>query len=275
MKKNIFILIGLLFIQCELFSQGPNGAGIRPLDTNKYTVLDSANYKFTYEFTYTPDSTKTIDKLKNELILLVGNNESKFFSSILSEKPKEVKQTTHSDARAMQNGSGLNGTEVYKNLKTGQETVTTRVFGTLDVFTYNEPIPDFNWVISNETKEILSYSCRKATTVFRGREYEAWFTTDIPLNNGPWKFGGLPGLILRVSDTNNYFIFECQSIEMPKEKDAIVKYDWKYVPSTRKDVNNLIKNMHHDMKQVAISMGRTPLYDKAPPFPYNPLEKEY
>ena len=272
MKKNIFILIGLLFIQCELFSQGP--AGIIPLDNKKYMLLDSANYKFTYEFTYTTDSTKTNTISKNELILLVGNNESKFFSSILFEKPAEVKQTTHSDARAMQDGRGLNGTEVFKNLKTGQATVTTRVFGTLDVFMYNEPIPDFNWVISNETKEILSYSCRKASTVFRGREYEAWFTTDIPLNNGPWKFGGLPGLILRVSDKNNYFIFECQSIEMPKEKDAIVKYDWKYVPSTRKDVNNLIKNMHHDMKQVSISMGKTPLGDNWPQIPYNPLEKE-
>ena len=274
MKKNIFIFIGLLFIQCELFSQGPEGAGIRPLDTKKYTLLDSANYKFTYEFTFTTDSTKTNTKLKNELILLVGNNESKFFSSILSEKPAEVKQTTHSDARANQNGTGLNGTEVYKNFKTGQATVTTRVFGTIDVFTYNEPIPDFNWVISNETKEVLSYSCIKATTVFRGREYEAWFTTDIPLNNGPWKFGGLPGLILRLSDTNDYFKFECQSIEMPKEKDDIVKYDWKYVPSTRKDVNNLIKNMHHDMKQTLITMGMNPLGDGWVPIPYNPLEKE-
>ena len=272
MKKNIFILIGLLFIQCELFSQGPTG--LWPLDIKKYTLLDSADYKFTYEFTYTTDSTKTNTKSKNELILLVGNNDSKFFSSILVKKPEEVKQTTHSDARQFQDGRGLNGTEVFKNLKTGQTTVTTRVTATLDVYTYNETISDFNWVISNETKEILSYSCRKATTVFRGREYEAWFTTDIPLNNGPWKFGGLPGLILRVSDTNNYFIFECQSIEMPKEKEAIVKYDWKYVPSTRKDVNNLIKNMHQNLKQVLTSLGQNVLTGEIPPIPYNPLEKE-
>ena len=273
MKKNIIILLGLLFIQCEIFSQGPT-KGIMPLDTKKFTLLDSANYKFIYEFTFTTDSTKTNDKLKNELILLVGNNESKFFSSQLYEKPKEAKQTTHSDAIAQQSGKGLDGTEVFKNLKIGLATVTTRVTATLDVYTYNEPISDFNWVISNETKEILSYSCKKATTVFRGREYEAWFTTDIPLNNGPWKFGGLPGLILRVSDTNNYFIFECQSIEMPKKKDAIVKYDWKYVPSTRKDVNNLIKNMHQNLKQVLTSLGQNVLTGEIPPIPYNPLEKE-
>ncbi|MBU2929794.1 GLPGLI family protein [Winogradskyella psychrotolerans] len=60
---------------------------------------------------------------------------------------------------------------------------------------------DFNWQITEETKNIGEYLCYKATTEnFRGRNYEVWFTYEIPVSTGPWKFHGLPGLILEVHD---------------------------------------------------------------------------
>lgn len=60
---------------------------------------------------------------------------------------------------------------------------------------------DFNWIITEEKKKIGEYICYKATIKnFRGRNYEAWFTYDIPVPTGPWKFHGLPGLILEVHD---------------------------------------------------------------------------
>lgn len=57
----------------------------------------------------------------------------------------------------------------------------------------------------------------KATCTFRGREYTAWFCVDIPISNGPWKFGGLPGLILKVYDKDHLFVFE--SIEIEKKRN--------------------------------------------------------
>ncbi|MBC3846184.1 GLPGLI family protein [Winogradskyella echinorum] len=60
---------------------------------------------------------------------------------------------------------------------------------------------NFNWQITKETKTIGNYLCYKATTEnFRGRNYEVWFTYDIPIATGPWKFHGLPGLIIEVHD---------------------------------------------------------------------------
>ena len=64
------------------------------------------------------------------------------------------------------------------------------------------------WVITTEKKKIGEYVCTKATTEFRGRKYSAWFTADIPVNTGPWKLCGLPGLILEANDTQNEIRFQ-------------------------------------------------------------------
>lgn len=64
-----------------------------------------------------------------------------------------------------------------------------------------------------DTMRIKNYICYKATTKFEGREYVAWYTPEIPISDGPYKFWGLPGLILKVSDTENHYIFTLESFE--------------------------------------------------------------
>lgn len=78
-----------------------------------------------------------------------------------------------------------------------------------------EPAPSFNWVIGNRTKTLGKYRVQQATTTFRGRKYEVWFAPDLPLPLGPWKFGGLPGLILEAYDTDKLFVFEAMTIDLP------------------------------------------------------------
>ncbi len=51
---------------------------------------------------------------------------------------------------------------------------------------------------------------------FRGRTWEAWFTNQIPVSNGPWKFHGLPGIIMQVSNDQNHFSFTCIGISREK-----------------------------------------------------------
>lgn len=68
-------------------------------------------------------------------------------------------------------------------------------------------------------KSDVLYTCVKATAKFRGRTYEAWFASDIPIFNGPWKFGGLPGLILSLTDSKNEYHFECIGIENLKNRN--------------------------------------------------------
>jgi GLPGLI family protein len=62
-----------------------------------------------------------------------------------------------------------------------------------------EPFAQFSWKLQDEFEEVLGYKCQKAICSFRGREYNAWFTTELPFKAAPWKFHGLPGTVLMIS----------------------------------------------------------------------------
>ncbi len=86
------------------------------------------------------------------------------------------------------------------------------------VFSVDEKIPELNWTITEETKTIGGMQCQKATTHFKGRDYEAWFCSQLPYSYGPWKLGGLPGLILDAYDTRKEVQFSFVSFESKVEK---------------------------------------------------------
>ena len=65
---------------------------------------------------------------------------------------------------------------------------------------YDEPLHGVEWNLEDETKEVLGHQCRKATTHWRGRDWTAWYS-EIPFADGPCQFGGLPGLILELTDS--------------------------------------------------------------------------
>ncbi len=78
------------------------------------------------------------------------------------------------------------------------------------------------WKFEDGIKKIGSFSAHKATAYFRGRKYEAWFTPEIPIGLGPWKFHGLPGIILEIKDEELGVQFLFSSIQIPFEnKDSI------------------------------------------------------
>ena len=80
-------------------------------------------------------------------------------------------------------------------------------------YRYTEPWPSMQWTLGTEKQTICGYQCQKATCHWRGRDYEAWFTSAIPMKSGPWKFGGLPGLIMKIYDTKHLYTWEAVSVE--------------------------------------------------------------
>lgn len=76
-----------------------------------------------------------------------------------------------------------------------------------DKVSYNEQLK-FDWKIISEKEKIGEYNTQKATTNFGGREWTAWFSTDIPFQDGPYKFHSLPGLIVKIEDADKDYSWE-------------------------------------------------------------------
>lgn len=78
---------------------------------------------------------------------------------------------------------------------------------------YIENLAELNkWILLPETKKIADYICHKAQMRFRGRNYIAWYTKEIPISDGPYKFAGLPGLVLELYDDKENFVFTLSGI---------------------------------------------------------------
>jgi GLPGLI family protein len=159
-----------------------------------FTTLDSARYEITYEVEKVPDTTKPNDKLIDIHKLQIGNEITKAYSYLLYQNDSICTVLENQGVNFPSPPSGAGTDEIYKDHRTGNIKVKKRVDQTM--FCYEENKPELNWTIHTNRKVIANYSCQNATVEFRGRKYEAWFTTEIPVSDGPYKFGGLPGLIL-------------------------------------------------------------------------------
>lgn len=73
---------------------------------------------------------------------------------------------------------------------------------------YEEPMAMPEWTLHEDTMTVLGYLCRRATTHYFGRDWEVYYAPEIQLSRGPWKLWGLPGLIVRATDADHYFLFE-------------------------------------------------------------------
>jgi GLPGLI family protein len=112
-----------------------------------------------------------------------------------------------------------------------------------------EPIPNYNWYFKNKKKQIGDFKCDLVHLKFRGREYNIWYTTEIPTPFGPWKFYGLPGLIIKITSFDNTIHFQLKKITKsenhkitePKDGDKISFDD--YVNYKHKTIDEFIKKL--------------------------------
>lgn len=75
-----------------------------------------------------------------------------------------------------------------------------------NLYGYKEKI-DLPWQIENDKSVIEGYNCQKASVKFGGRVWSAWFTQDLPFQEGPYKFYGLPGMIVKIEDSEQDYVW--------------------------------------------------------------------
>ena len=149
-------------------------------------------------------------------------------------------------------------THIFKNRQ--RNTVTSidgNPSGTLghsEMFLVEETIPPMEWTILSDTMTVLNYLCFKATTTFRGRNYIAWFTLDIPINDGPWKIYGLPGLILRLEDEDGLFVHEAVGLVSHAGKPIVIN-EGIYTVVTNEQLQRWIENRRSEVLRVGFHRG--------------------
>lgn len=162
--------------------------------------------RFYYDYKYISDSTNKADVKSDVMLLDIDKNGSKYYS-----REKFVSDSTAKADIAKQMKGGFGGSiNIKKNMKPGMIfTSVTKVYPDYKVSlserigatTYKiEEDQKPEWKILPEKQKIGEYNTQKATTTYGGREWIAWFSTDIPFQDGPYKFYGLPGLIVKLED---------------------------------------------------------------------------
>ena len=106
---------------------------------------------------------------------------------------------------------------IFRSTSDNTMTVYDRA-GSLEYGVYTEPLGEIQWEISDSTKSVLGYDCIKATANYHGRNWAAWFAPDIPLQEGPWKLTGLPGLILEASESTGQHSFVATGLEATNQE---------------------------------------------------------
>lgn len=157
----------------------------------------SQTHRFIYEFKYKPDSTIT-EYEKTNMTLDVNLDEVKFYSYEYAETDSLNK---------VRNFKSSNWDENYPALKRKRNGSKNLNYVLLDSFFVYETNDKINWKLTKETKKSGEYSLQKATTFFGGRKWTAWFSNEINLNEGPYKFNGLPGLVFEIADEKHNFSF--------------------------------------------------------------------
>lgn len=117
-------------------------------------------------------------------------------------------------------------------------------------FIYEDELNAQNWQFEDSTKTLLNYTCQMAECDFRGRHWTAWFAPDVPISDGPWKFGGLPGLIMEVYDRGSHYHFTIvglQKVNTPITFTQTWKKDKKPDKTTRIDFLKAKKKALMDM----------------------------
>lgn len=189
------------------------------------SVMTSAQLnRFIYEYSFRADSTKR-DSLSTEWMYLdMDDKGSKYYSkaafdadSIMNDNlKKQLASGMGNISISRQNYGDAVRYKVEKSHPSYKTLLITEIGNQSYRVTEDRPL---DWKISSDNKQIGEFKTQKATTQFAGRTWTAWFTPDIPIQEGPYKFHGLPGLIVAVEDATGSHRMELKGVK----KVAVLK----------------------------------------------------
>lgn len=274
MRKKIFLFVPAMIGSISLL---------------KAQVADTAVATARYSFVHLADTTQPDNPLKENTILYLGKNMSYYTGYDRIERAAKAKAGTGQEktgslpATAIMNGKTVDPRTIdvstIKSVSVSNGVITIDADPNMALkgsyfkdqavskmsymayegrlFTIEEKIPVIDWSIKTETKEIMGMQCQKAVGDFKGRTYEAWFCSQLPYNNGPWKLGGLPGLILEAYDVKKEVIFNFVSFENAEGDPIPIMIPAGAEKTTAKEFKQYQDAVTNDRAAMAGAGGRT------------------
>ena len=200
----------------------------------EFKQIDESSMLFIYNYRMCEEHKNPESVRGFEMVLEIGNLYSKFYNpdqgytdSLYVARINEPRSTVR---QAQSSGLSTHSFCDYYIFKNYPISGTTTFFASI---AFGEPHKveeelAFNWEIDNDaTGVVLGMNCKKATCRYAGRDYEAWFAPEIPISDGPYKFSGLPGLIVNLQDSDKEHVFELREIKKVNSKPMYM-----YIPST-------------------------------------------
>ena len=190
---------------------------------------------------------------KHKYHLLANARQSKFFNprseeidSMLStpEGLADFKKAQEAAMRAMMAQGSIDVANLPRKvesvyvLKSSADSIMTvyDILGADEAVYYTEPYSEMTWVVGDSTRTVSGYECIQAETDYHGRHWTAWFTPEIPIHDGPWKFHGLPGLILQVKAAGGEYGYVAEGIEKSEKAINGIYGADKYDKRDRKEI---------------------------------------
>jgi GLPGLI family protein len=195
--KSIYTLTILFFLCFKAHSQ-------------EHTYPFSATYEYDWQY----DANDTM-RLQEPMILLYSPEKSLFYSknahlidSVIAANKGETDFTVlRSKIQSLPKSRARFTIEHDKKENKGN------LYEDVMMNTYRIPYdPTLNWELVEADTMINGLSAKKATTTSGGRNWTAWYTFEVPIPDGPYKFSGLPGLVLMAYDADKHHIFTINEI---------------------------------------------------------------
>lgn len=189
------------------------------------TILISAqNQRFIYDYTFVKDTLDKTNISKDLMYLDINKEGSKFYSrdyfvqdsTMMAFYDNQIKTTGSMNVNVKASGELKEKTadKVFKTYPKYEVSLETRIGR--DLFNVSDD-RDFKWKILPEKEKIGEFETQKASTEFGGRKWTAWFTAELPFQDGPYKFHGLPGLIVKIEDASKTHQFELKGVSKYNE----------------------------------------------------------
>lgn len=219
--KNLFLLVVFLAFGNLLHSQN--------LD---FSVKYTAQYEFEFQY----DSLNSNSKRVLEPYFLYFNDHESFFISshrlnldTLLYGKNAVNMTQMTDLMKMPKASS--NIKIFNSIQPKSISLIDEINGKsyfiIDAF-------QLKWKLSNESDSIGTLKVKKAETRFRGRDYIAWYCEELPFSFGPYKFSGLPGLIIKIHDSQNYIQYTLTNFKQTEANPLKIDYNQSVVKGISK-----------------------------------------